>query len=189
MKRFLEILALYSLTFLMMVVATMQEHEEYIEPVTAKSTIILLGDSDFEKLYHLEDEKRISNNNIVEVTYPEAQLLMRVARAEGGTTLLGQLWVMRTLLNRVDSEQPDFQDVNTIGEVVFQAGQFDVVTTGAYMNVELNENSHYALAMCEGGWNETDGALFFESSLNTNNSWHKKNLSFIKEVEGNRFYK
>ena len=43
--------------------------------------------------------------------------------------------------------------------------------------------------MIEGGWNETNGALYWEANTNSSDSWHKQNLTFIKEVEGNLYYK
>lgn len=145
----------------------------------------ILTDSDLSRLYSCKPDYRLTNTQIIQLTYDEAQMLMEVSRAEGGPTLLGQLWTMRTIINRVQSN--DFPD-NVI-DVVTEEGEFEVVWTGKYKDAEINVNTHIALAMIEQGWNMTEGALFFEASSNTENSWHAKNLTFIKEVEGNRYYK
>ena len=139
------------------------------------------------KLYTLKECPNMDTT--INLTTPEATLLMQVARTEGGDSIDGQLWVMRVLVNRMESDSPDFKEVETIGQVIFQNNQFQVVTSGAYKKADINVNTHYALAKLESGWDETDGALWFESKSNSADSWHKRNLTFIKEVEGNLFYK
>lgn len=161
------------------------DEEEEVEPQQAVETVTYLTDYDLSKLYTLSDDER-REGDIVEMTYPEAQLLLKVARQEGGTTLMGQLWVMRTIINRVEY-QDGFGD--TIGDVLFGDGQFEVIIKGTYENADVNENTHLALAVLESGWDETEGALYFESNSNSKDSWHSKNLTFIKEVEGNRYYR
>ena len=165
--------------------------EEVVEPrqveIIETEPIKYLTNYQLSLLYSLKDDKK--KPDVIDLTQSEAWLLMLVSRAEGGDTLDGQLWTMRTLLNRVESDNPDFQKVNTIGEVIYQTGQFEVVSSGSYRYADLNVNSHLALAMVESGWNETSGSLWFESSSNTDNSWHKRNLTFIKEVEGQLYYK
>lgn len=162
------------------------DEEEEVEPQQAVETVTYLTDYELSQLYSVSDDERIKGN-IIEMTYPEAQLLLQVARQEGGETLIGQLWVMRTIINRVECDERDFGD--TIGEVIFGEGQFEVVIKGTYLEADVNDNSHLALAALEGGWDETKGALFFESNSNSKDSWHSKNLTFIKEVEGNRYYR
>ena len=125
------------------------------------------------------------NKEIIQLTYEEARLLLKVGRAEGGPTLDGQLWVMRIIINRVKSDEFP----NNIYDVVTEDGQFEVVWTDQYEDADVNSNSHIALAMIEQGWDETQGCLWFEASTNTENSWHAKNRTFVKEVGGNRFYK
>ena len=142
-------------------------------------------DIDYSLLYTCKPTIYNVNPDIVEVSYIDAVLLMKVARAEGGATLDGQLWSMRTIINRIYSN--DFPD--SVQDVVEEDGQFEVVITGSYINADVNSNTHIALAMIEGGWDETQGALYFESSSNSSKSWHKTHLTFIKEVEGQRYYK
>lgn len=147
----------------------------------------ILSTWELSKLYSYKEDPNMDTT--INLTTPEATLLMQVARSEGGESLLGQAWVMRVLINRIESDKQDFDGIETVGQVIFQDRQFEVVTTGSYKNADVNVNSHLALAMIESGWDETDGALWFESSSNSDDTWHKRNLTFIKEVEGNLFYK
>lgn len=140
---------------------------------------------DLSKLYSYKQDIIQIDESIVELTYDEAQLLMKLARAEGGDTLMGQLWVMRIVINRLEAETFG----NSIYDVIYQEGQFEVVSNGTIDTVELNSNSHIALAMLEGGWDETDGALYFEAISNSNESWHAKNLDFITTIKGQRYYR
>lgn len=158
--------------------------EETIVP-DAVEEVSYLTDENLSELYSYKPEINETSEGIVEIDYEDAQLLMHIARAEAGTSLDGQLWTMRTLINRIESDE--FPD--EIWDVVSQKGQFEVYANGRYKTVELNENSHLALAMIEGGWDETDGAIWFEASTNSPNSWHATHLTFIKEVEGQRYYK
>lgn len=186
MKRFIGIV-LSLLLLIGCLLATTEEGKEEEETPQAEDTLTYFTDNDFSRLYTIADEVRKENNRIVEMTQSEAQLLLKVARQEGGDSLVGQLWVMRTIINRTLCEDRDFG--STIGEVLFSEGQFEVISSGSYINADVNINSHLALALVEGGWDETDGALYWESCCNSPNSWHKQNLDFIKEVAGNLFYK
>lgn len=121
----------------------------------------------------------------LDVNIQDAQLLMKIARAEGGPTLEGQLWSMRTIFNRLYNGNFG----NSIWEIISSSGQFDVFINGSYINADVNSNSHIALAMIEGGWNETQGALYWRTDANSKNSWHEDNLQYIATIEGNRYYK
>lgn len=188
MKKVLAIALTMCMTIGVVVVSLPKEEvKEVPQSKKAIETETYHTDIDFSLLYSLEEETR--KEDIVDLTQSEAQLLMQVSRAEGGESLEGQLWTMRTLLNRVESDEPDFQSVNSIGEVIFQKGQFEVVSKGLYANADVNVNTHLALALCESGWNETEGALWFEAKSNSDDSWHKRNLTFVKEVAGNLYYK
>lgn len=147
-------------------------------------TIEYLTDEDFAKLFICKQDVLVKDENIVELSQQDAYLLMQVARCEGGAGLAGQLWTMRTILNRLDAGWAD-----TLWDVLTMDNQFEVVTDGSYKNADLNSESHLALAIIESGWNESQGALYWEANTNSNESWHKKNLQFIAEIEGNLFYK
>lgn len=144
-----------------------------------------LTDEELSLLYTCKPDIRKEDPNIVTLSQNDAWLLMQVARAEAGDDLLGELWSMRVIINRLYDER--FPD--SIKEIVSSTGQFEVYSTGSYKQAEINETTHYALACIEGGWNETDGAVYFESSSNGDDSWHKRNLDFVAEVNGQRYYK
>lgn len=88
------------------------------------------------------------HNQVNEFTYEEAQLLMKVAAAEAQNQGCDGMWlVMSVILNRVNS--PEFPD--SLTEVVYQEHQFTTVTNGAIDKVELDANTHLALARIEMG--------------------------------------
>lgn len=160
--------------------------DNFSDPIEVEETeVSYLTEDDFESLYSCRPEITVTNDRIVELDYEDAQLLMHIARAEAGESLDGQLWTMRTIINRIEDERFP----NNIHDITHVKGQFEVVTSGRYKTVKLNENSHLALSLIEQGWDETEGAVWFESSSNSPNSWHAKNLDFIKEVEGQRYYR
>lgn len=115
----------------------------------------------------------------------ESQMLMKIAMAETeGETVEGKALVMLVVLNRVwDSRFP-----NTIAEVIFQPKQFSPVREGGrYYTTEPNEECHEALELVQNGWDESYGALYFESCENS--SWHSKNLEFLFQVGNHKFYR
>ena len=148
-----------------------------------------LTEYDFSKLYTCREDVRKKDDSIVEVSYEDARLLLCISRAEGGDTLDGQLWTMRTILNRVQSEHFPYNVYDVVNQHTEDAWQFEVVKTGVCEKAELNSESHLALAMIESGWNNTQGALYWEACTNSPQSWHAQNLEYIKTVEGNRYYK
>ena len=161
--------------------------EVNITPVSAsKEEVVetkILTDDELSKLYTCQDD--IGEDRTVEFCFEDAQLLMQIARAEGGESLEGQKWVMGVILNRLN----DGTFGDSIYKIVSAKGQFEVFSSGAYKKADVNTNSHLALAEIESGWNETEGALYFESSCNSSKSWHKQNRTFIREVDGNIYYR
>ncbi len=156
-------------------------------PVATKTQELpnILTDAELSKLYTCKQDVRKQNPDEIEVDSIYVPLLLGIARAESGPTLEGQLWAIRTIFNRI--ENGNFG--NNVYEVISYPGQFEVFTKGTYLKAEVNANTHIALAMVEGGWDETEGALYWRSDKDSEDSWHENNLTFIKEVEGNRYYK
>lgn len=116
-------------------------------------------------------------------------LLAKIAMAEAeGESIEGKAMVMLVVLNRVADES--FPD--TIGEVIFQHNgdiyQFSPVGSGRFYNVEPNDECWEALELVYSGWDESQGALFFES-CKSKDSWHSRNLEQLLEFGGHRFYK
>lgn len=84
----------------------------------------------------------------VDMSQTDAELLMKVAMAEGGNQGEdGQWLIMSVILNRVESEEFP----NTIKEVVYQDHQFSTVTNGSINKAEPTTETHYALARIESG--------------------------------------
>lgn len=152
----------------------------YVEAIDTE--ILPLTDYELSQLYICRQD--YYNDNCLAFNTYDANLLMKISRAEGGNTLEGQLWSMRTILNRLDAGWAD-----NIYDIVSMDKQFEVFTTGTYIKADVNSNSHIALAMIEGGWDKTEGALYWRTDNGSENSWHENNLTYIATVEGNRYYK
>lgn len=115
----------------------------------------------------------------------DAERLMRIAMAEAeGESTAGKALVMLVVLNRVWSDE--FPD--TIEEVIFQPGQFSVTTPGGrYYTTEPDEGCREALYLVSTGWDESQGALYFESCKNE--SWQSRNLEYLFQEGNHKFYK
>jgi len=115
----------------------------------------------------------------------DSVILLKIAMAEAeGESVEGKALVMLVVLNRVWSE--DFPD--SIEEVVFQPRQFSPVTEGGrYYTTEPDAGCYEALELVMSGWDESYGALYFESC--EKDSWHSENLEFLYQVGNHKFYK
>ncbi len=118
-------------------------------------------------------------------SWEDSEILLKIAMAEAeGEPTEGKALVMLVVLNRVWSE--DFP--GTIQEVVFQENQFSVTEPGGrYYTTEPNEDCRKALELVESGWDESQGALYFESC--DADSWHSRNLELLFQYGGHRFYR
>lgn len=98
--------------------------------------------------------------SVIEISYEDAQLLLKVAQAEAGNQgVTGQWLVMCVVMNRVESE--DFP--NTVKEVIYQDGQFSTATNGALDKAVPTSDTHNALAYLEMG-NKAEKIIAFENS-------------------------
>lgn len=115
----------------------------------------------------------------------DSERLMKIAMAEAESEgVEGKALVMLVVLNRVWSD--DFPD--TIEEVIFQPRQFSVVTEGGrYYTTEPDAECYEALELVLSGWDESYGALYFESCAGS--SWHSRNLEFVFEFGNHKFYR
>lgn len=188
MKRVLAIILTGTMTVGMMIVSLPKEKEKVVVPPREIiETQTYHTNIDYSLLYSFKEQT--TKKDSIELTYPEAVALMKIGKCEGGDTVDAQLAVMNVIINRIKTDKSDFKDIETVGEAIFQDGQFATVETGAFENAELNTNSHIALALLESGIELVNGALWFESSSNSDTSWHKQNLTFVCEIEGNLYYK
>lgn len=112
-------------------------------------------------------------------------LLVKIAMAEAeGEDVDGKALVILTVLNRVGSDE--FPD--TIYDVIYQPDQFSPVGSGRFDAVEPSDECYQALNMVINGWDESQGALYFESCSEADN-WHSRNLEHLFTHGRHRFYK
>ena len=116
----------------------------------------------------------------------ESYLLARIAMAEAeGCNIQTKTLIIMCVLNRVWSDE--FPD--TIEEVIFQENQFSPIDNGRWDRVKPNEDCYEAVkAVMEAKYDYSGGATYFESCDDEDN-WHSRNLEFLYESEGIRFYK
>jgi N-acetylmuramoyl-L-alanine amidase len=122
--------------------------------------------------------------------YEDSYLLAKIAMAEAeGCNIQTKTLVIMTVLNRVWSDE--FPD--TIEDVIFQeyngVYQFTPIANGRWNRVEPNDDCWEAVqVVMEAVYDYSGGALYFESCANEDN-WHSRNLEFLYESDGLRFYK
>ena len=116
----------------------------------------------------------------------ESYLLARIAMAEAeGCNIQTKTLIIMCVLNRVWSDK--FPD--TIKEVIFQENQFSPIDNGRWDRVEPNEDCYEAVKIVmEAKYDYSGGATYFENCADEDN-WHSRNLEFLYESEGIRFYK
>lgn len=116
----------------------------------------------------------------------ESYLLARIAMAEAeGCNTQTKTLIIMCVLNRVWSDE--FPD--TIEEVIFQENQFSPIDNGRWDRVEPNEDCYKAVkVVMEAKYDYSGGATYFENCADEDN-WHSRNLEFLYESEGIRFYK
>lgn len=116
----------------------------------------------------------------------ESYLLARIAMAEAeGCNTQTKTLIIMCVLNRVQSDEFP----NTIEEVIFQENQFSPIDNGRWDRVEPNEDCYKAVKIVmEAKYDYSGGATYFENCADEDN-WHSRNLEFLYESEGIRFYK
>ena len=116
----------------------------------------------------------------------ESYLLARIVMAEAeGCNIQTKTLIIMCVLNRVQSDE--FPD--TIEEVIFQENQFSPIDNGRWDRVEPNEDCYEAVkVVMEAKYDYSGGATYFESCSDEDN-WHSRNLEYLYESEGIRFYK
>lgn len=139
-----------------------------------------------------EESSEIEVDYYPEFTYSkdwsakESYLLARIAMAEAeGCNTQTKTLIIMCVLNRVWSDE--FPD--TIEEVIFQENQFSPIDNGRWDRVEPNEDCYEAVkVVMEAKYEYSGGATYFENCADEDN-WHSRNLEFLYESEGIRFYK
>ena len=113
----------------------------------------------------------------------EAYMLAKLSMAEAeDQDIKGKALVIMVVLNRVSSKK--FPD--NINDVIFQDKQFAPISNGRYDRVEPDQDCWDALSMVERGWDESEGALYFESE--SSSTWHRNHLQLLFRHEEHIFY-
>ena len=161
--------------------------QEHYEEIVAERKIYLESEAERERAFietvmNTKSSENSSNNKIW--SEAERYMLAKIAMAEAeGEDTKGKALVIRTVLNRVNSEA--FPD--TIEKVIYQKKQFTPIQNGRYGRVEPDEDCYKALELVEDGWDESEGALYFERSTDKN-TWHAKNLKKLFTYGKHTFY-
>ena len=115
----------------------------------------------------------------------DSYLLAKIAMAEAeGEDVEGKALVILVVLNRVWTDEFP----GTIHDVIYQKNQFSPIANGRFDRVEPDDECYEALEMVMSGWDESDGALYFESEKSADN-WHSRHLEYLFTHGGHRFYK
>lgn len=120
---------------------------------------------------------------VVELTEEEKTMLLKLGMAERGDTECTECiaLVMRSVLNRVEAGH-----FRSIRNTIFAQDQYLPVSDGTYDTAQPNEQCYEALDMVIYGWDESQGALFYEWC--EGESWHSKNLHLLLQHCDTRFY-
>ena len=118
------------------------------------------------------------------LTEEEKNMLLKLGMAERGNSECRECiaLVMRTVLNRVDSKRFG----KNIRSVISAPGQFTPVMNGSYHSAKPTQLCYEALDMVICGWDESQGALYYEWC--ENESWHSENLNLLFQHCDVRFY-
>lgn len=193
MKKILSIMAVMLVEGLIFSHATNQPTTkvEVIETQKIEEQVHILTDEELSKLYTCKQDVRKSSSEIVELDQKDAWLLMQLSRCEAGDCGVdAQYLTMMVVMNRLWSDEFP----NDIYSVIYQRNadgtpQFAVIDDGKLSRSEPNADSHLALARIEQGEDASYGALYFEASTNSSESWHSQNKEFLYECYGQRYYK
>ena len=121
---------------------------------------------------------------VLTFTEEEEALLLQIGAAERGSAGCTECiaLVMRTVLNRVES--PKFS--STIKGVIYAQDQFTPVAEGTFEEAVPGWRCKEALEMIRSGWDESQGALYYEWC--EGESWHSRNLNLLFQHCDTRFY-
>lgn len=118
-------------------------------------------------------------------TPEEEELLLKLGMAERGDTGCVECiaLVMRTALNRMESGRFS----STLRGVIYAEDQFTPVAEGTFEKAKPNDDCTAALELVRRGWDESQGALYYEWC--EGESWHSRNLQLLTQHCDTRFYR
>lgn len=182
---FLLILVMAAVVRIVAMAGTERSCKEEIESVTEELPV-LKEESPVQQIQQAEiEEAEAPQEPLYAWTEENEYMLMKIAMAEmESESIESKALVIRIVLNRVESDSFP----NTIKEVLYQKNQFTPIWNGRYDRVEPNEDCKEALEMVRYGWDESQGATFFELTSDES-TWHSRNLQKLFELEHTTFYK
>lgn len=123
------------------------------------------------------------SQRVLELTEEEKTMLLKLGMAERGNCGCTECiaLIMCSVLNRVNSGK-----WSSIRSVIHAQDQYTPVADGTYFTAKPNENCYDALDMVIYGWDESQGALYYEWC--EGESWHSKNLQLLFQHCDTRFY-
>jgi len=121
---------------------------------------------------------------VVLLTEEEKTMLLKLGMAERGNAGCTECiaLVMRTVLNRVEADRFG----SSVKSVIFAQDQFTPVMDGSYDTAQPNEQCREALDLVIYGWDQSQGALYYEWCKGE--SWHSQNLHLLFQHCDTRFY-
>lgn len=182
---FLLILVMAAVVRIVAMAGTERSCKEEIESVTEELPV-LKEESPVQQMQQAEiEESEAPQEPLYAWTEENEYMLLKIAMAEmESESIESKALVIRVVLNRVESDS--FPD--TIKEVLYQKSQFTPIWNGRYDRVEPDEDCKEALEMVRYGWDESQGATFFELTSDES-TWHSRNLQKLFELEHTTFYK
>lgn len=160
-------------------------------PVKQEQQVAMVKEDIIEEDKESNEETEIIEENVLigsaEFGEEDALMLHKISVAEAGIKDVESMaLVMLVVLNRTYSD--DFPD--TIEEVIFQkvngVAQFSPTIDGNYEEAQPNEKSEEAMKLVLDGWDNSQGALYFEACKGK--SWHSRNLKLLFEKDNIRYY-
>ena len=123
-----------------------------------------------------------TSSSSAKITSSDHRLLSKLVSAEArGEPYKGQVAVAAVVLNRVRSSKFP----NTISGVIYQKGQFSVVSNGSINNTPTS-SAIRAARDAMNGWDPTGGCLFFYNPRGTSDEWIRTRN--IKTVIGRHYF-
>lgn len=130
------------------------------------------------------------DNEVIEINSDERAELAKIIMAEaGGEDIDGKILVGNVILNRVESDEFPDDIISVIRQKNNVSGvyQFSPVASGIINEMIPSDECYEAIDMILGGYDISNGALYFESYRGE--SWHSENLTFLFRHGGHKFYK
>lgn len=165
---------------------TIPEAEEIFSSLFGYFNSLVMPLTETEAAETIPEETTVETTlpDVVILTEEEKQLLLKLGMSERGDTGCVECTalVMNTVLNRL----ADKRFPSSIRNIIYAQDQFTPVVDGSYEKAQPNDLCRQALDMVIKGWDESQGALYYEWC--EGESWHSKNLNLLFQHCDTRFY-